>query len=1084
MKRRLYILNPAFTGLALLILVFALHPTTFAQQKLWGTTTYGGAANFGTIGYFDQAQSQWIMDFSFGAPPQSPVDNGSSPSASLTFYNGKIYGTTYQGGIYNAGVLFEYDPVTKVHHKLHDFNSQSGFYPVSSLTELNGKLYGVTQHGGTWGYGVLFEWDISQKTYTKKIEFKYGAGGSATPVSSPIAVDNKLYGTTMYGNGGYGDIYLFDPATNAYEILGGFNYSNGCYPQGPLVEKDNVLYGMTVYGGYGYGVLYAFDLASRVLTKKVDFHGIDGAYPYGGLTYYNGRFYGLTSQGGVYHRGNLFEWNPQTNAYTSKINFDQNNGANPIGTLMVSDNHLHGVTKNGGSYDRGVYFEYFPDSNTLIKRSDFNQINGALPGYVQLNNGLSASYITISSISPMQLYPGMNLVIDYKAAGFTSANKFVAELSDASGSFGAPVFLGSVLSTGDGSIPAVIPTTTPAGSGYRIRIVSTEPSMISQDNGTDLTIFPLPTAVITGTAALCSGESTVLQITTSGVSPWTITYQENGTPAIIHTNTPVYSFSVSPTVTTDYVVTSVTDGNGYSASVFSNAIVTINPRPAATINGGGTICPGGNLELSISISGTPPPWIVQYTDGSVLYDYQQTTAVTSVNVTPVVPSTYTLVSVKDQNCSGQVSGSAVVDIHEPLILEPLSPVVTETEPGTCGKLLDLYANATGTPKPEIIFTIDDVPVQSPYFFPGGITTVVATASNICDTETQSFTVTVENEPPVITSCTAPLAPVIINTTMAVIATFVDTNASSGNIIWGDGNSSSGIISGNTISGTHEYTVPGVYTLGISLVDACGSEVIYTHDQYVVVYDPYGGFVTGGGWFYSLPGSYIENPSAEGKATFGFVSKYQKGSTIPTGNTDFQFHAGAFKFKSTSYEWLVVAGYKAMFKGFGEINGMEGYGFLISAIDGDKNATVTGDKFRIKIWLTSTETVVYDNQLNATDDAEAITNLGGGSIVIQSAKTKGSEAEIAAILPETSVEFAAYPNPFTDNLTISFVAPTSAPVSVFMHDLNGRMVYSGQFSKQDNGIYQLSINPGILSSPVYVMKVIQGPYCQIVKLIHE
>jgi hypothetical protein len=79
---------------------------------------------------------------------------------------------------------------------------------------------------------------------------------------------------------------------------------------------------------------------------------------------------------------------------------------------------------------------------------------------------------------------------------------------------------------------------------------------------------------------------------------------------------------------------------------------------------------------------------------------------------------------------------------------------------------------------------------------------------------------------------------------------------------------------------------------------------------IAVYDPSSGFVTGGGWIISPVGAYTANPGLTGKATFGFVSKYQKGANVPTGETEFQFQLANMKFKSTSYDWLVVAGAKA------------------------------------------------------------------------------------------------------------------------------------------------------------------------------
>src|SRR5687767_6200253 len=120
-------------------------------------------------------------------------------------------------------------------------------------------------------------------------------------------------------------------------------------------------------------------------------------------------------------------------------------------------------------------------------------------------------------------------------------------------------------------------------------------------------------------------------------------------------------------------------------------------------------------------------------------------------------------------------------------------------------------------------------------------------------------------------------------------------------------------------------------------------------EYVVIYDPNGGFVTGGGWINSPAGAYTANPSLTGKAHFGFVSKYQKGASKLTGETEFQFRVVNFNFHSTSYDWLVVAGSKAQYKGTGTINGTGEYGFLLTATDGSLSSGGGADKFRIKIW---------------------------------------------------------------------------------------------------------------------------------------
>src|SRR5207253_8769831 len=85
-------------------------------------------------------------------------------------------------------------------------------------------------------------------------------------------------------------------------------------------------------------------------------------------------------------------------------------------------------------------------------------------------------------------------------------------------------------------------------------------------------------------------------------------------------------------------------------------------------------------------------------------------------------------------------------------------------------------------------------------------------------------------------------------------------------------------------------------------------------QYVVTYDPSAGFVTGGGWINSPAGAYAADPTLTGKANFGFESRYQNGNNVPTGNTQFQFKEANFNFKSTAYEWLVVSGAKARYRG--------------------------------------------------------------------------------------------------------------------------------------------------------------------------
>jgi PKD repeat protein len=181
-----------------------------------------------------------------------------------------------------------------------------------------------------------------------------------------------------------------------------------------------------------------------------------------------------------------------------------------------------------------------------------------------------------------------------------------------------------------------------------------------------------------------------------------------------------------------------------------------------------------------------------------------------------------------------------------------------------------------------------------------------------------------------------------------------------------------------LSASHAYSEPGIYTVQVTAEDPFGQFDTATY-EFVVVYDPNGGFVTGGGWINSLKGAYKPDPTVTGKATFGFVSKYKSGATQPTGNTVFQFRAAGLNFHSVSYDWLVVTGgNSATLKGSGTINGNlapndQLYKFKMWADDGSP------DTLRVKIWYegASDDVVVYDNGFGQS--------VADGSIVIHGSR---------------------------------------------------------------------------------------------------
>ena len=158
----------------------------------------------------------------------------------------------------------------------------------------------------------------------------------------------------------------------------------------------------------------------------------------------------------------------------------------------------------------------------------------------------------------------------------------------------------------------------------------------------------------------------------------------------------------------------------------------------------------------------------------------------------------------------------------------------------------------------------------------------------CDMIANTFTFSVSSwsqfalafEGPKVTSITVPEEPVNINSQPVFLSgIFTDDNDNENHTAqwdWGDGTVTDGMVNqaGNTVAGSHAYGSTGVYQVVLTVTDDYGHSGSMTSD-FVVVYDPDGGFVTGGGWIDSLAGAYKPDPSLAGRANFGFVAKYNK-----------------------------------------------------------------------------------------------------------------------------------------------------------------------------------------------------------------
>jgi hypothetical protein len=255
---------------------------------------------------------------------------------------------------------------------------------------------------------------------------------------------------------------------------------------------------------------------------------------------------------------------------------------------------------------------------------------------------------------------------------------------------------------------------------------------------------------------------------------------------------------------------------------------------------------------------------------------------------------------------------------------------------------------------------------------GTYTVPVKVADDDGGSTTGTTAVAVTNVAPIVFSLVGPTDPVRLGAETTILATFTDPGAEDTHtctFTWDDGTAPTTVGSGTTGSrecrANHTYAAAGVYRVGLTVSDGDGATSAPAAYEFVVVFNPAGGFVTGAGAIISPAGAYTPDPSVTGRANFAFVSDYRQGANTPSGTTQFRFKSADLVVESVAYQWLVVAGTKAQYKGTARLNGEGGYGFLLTATDDGKS-----DRFRLKVWDIASGSVVYDNSRGASDDLDA------------------------------------------------------------------------------------------------------------------
>jgi uncharacterized repeat protein (TIGR03803 family) len=350
----------------------------------YGTTTWGGPNNNGTVFRISPAGVETVLHFFVGANA-----DGSNPQAPLVQgIDGNLYGTTFGGGASDWGTVFKLT-LGGVETVLHSFTggNTDGIQPDAALIQASdGNFYGTTSNGGPSGGGTVFK--ITPAGVESVLHFfNFLTADASIPFAALIeGTDGNFYGTSNSGGpGNASTIFKITPAgveTVIYSFVGGV--ADGQGPFCALLQgKDGNFYGTTHQGGPSDDGTVFKITPSGVETVLHSFAGgIDGSLPLASLIQDSGgNFYSTTINGGASQSGSFFKITP-TGTVTTVYSFNSAaEGQNPGGLIQASDGNFYGTTTNGGTNGYGTVFMVTPAGlETVLHSFSGGTTDGGNPG--------------------------------------------------------------------------------------------------------------------------------------------------------------------------------------------------------------------------------------------------------------------------------------------------------------------------------------------------------------------------------------------------------------------------------------------------------------------------------------------------------------------------------------------------------------------------------------------------------------------------------------------------------------------------------------------------------------------------------
>lgn len=309
--------------------------------SLYGTTEFGGGrCDCGTVFKLRPPATACrtaLCGWSETVLHRFIGSDGDQPISGLTFdQSGNLYGTALYGGAgscsYGCGLVWKLTPSPQgwTASVPHSFSGNDGASPMTDVTvDPSGGLYGTTFLGGAYGSGTVFQLTPSASSWTLNTLYTFQAGSDGIPPlpSSSLILDNSgnLYGATCSGGSRHGGtVFQLTSAHENWIFTERYGFDGPSYPfSGPnsnlIMDKAGNFYGVTEKeggtgcGGYGCGTVFKLTPGDSGWTYTLlhTFTGSDGSDPGGNLVLdANGDLYGTTGYGGANGRGVAFKITP------------------------------------------------------------------------------------------------------------------------------------------------------------------------------------------------------------------------------------------------------------------------------------------------------------------------------------------------------------------------------------------------------------------------------------------------------------------------------------------------------------------------------------------------------------------------------------------------------------------------------------------------------------------------------------------------------------------------------------------------------------------------------------------------------